>query len=235
MFRDMAQWTSIRNQILRGGISMRQVARDTGISRETVRKMRDHPFPPPYGPRSRRYPKLGPHTSTIRQMLRENATLPPSARRSVKAICERIRDEEGFRGSYGAVRDYARPIAPSDDCFWEDTYDLLGSLERKRAIDFLFLLSRADPPVISPARTQQFFRDAGRVIKFTPKPDRRAQARQDAFNWMRAVLQKEIDGDALRQEVGDIPDFAAVLDRLYNGRPVRAEPVPDHSWAPPWV
>jgi hypothetical protein len=26
-----------------------------------------------------------------------------------------------------------------------------------------------------------------------------------------------------------------LLDRLYNGRPVRAEPVPDHSWAPPWV
>jgi hypothetical protein len=33
-------------------------------------------------------------------MLQENVTLPPSARLSVKAIYERIRDE-GFRGSYG--------------------------------------------------------------------------------------------------------------------------------------
>jgi transposase len=94
----------------------------------------------------------------------------------------------------------------------------LVSLEKKRAIDFLFLLSRADPPVISPSRTQQFFRDAGRVTKFTPKPDRRAQVRQDVFNWMRAVLQKEIAEDALRQEVGDIPDFVTLLDRLYDGR-----------------
>ena len=65
---------------------------------------------------------------------------------------------------------------------------------------------------------EQFFRDAGRVISVTPKPDRRAQARQAAFDWMRAVLQKEISPDALRREIGDVPDFAALLDRLYNGR-----------------
>ena len=81
-------------------------------------------------------------------MLQENATLPPSARLSVKAIYERIRDEEGFRGSYSSVKDYARPIAPDNGYIWEYAYDLLVSLEKKRAIDFLFLLSRADPPVI---------------------------------------------------------------------------------------
>ena len=88
-------------------------------------------------------------------------------------------------------------------------------LEKKHAIDFLFLLSRADPPVISPARTKQFFRDAGRVISVTPKPDRRAQARQAAFGWMRALLQKEISLDALRRKVGD---RIILLDRLYSGR-----------------
>lgn len=120
--------------------------------------------------------------------------MPPSARLSIKAIYNRIRNEEGFRGSYGSVKDYAR------------------------AIDFLFLLSRVDPPVISRSRTERFFRDAGRVISIAPKPDRREQARQAAFEWMRRVLQKEVNSDALRWEIGDIPDFAAVLDRLYDGR-----------------
>jgi hypothetical protein len=151
-------------------------------------------------------------------MLQENATLPPSARLSIKAIYERIRDEENFGGSYGSVKDYVRPIAPDFGCIWEYTYDLLVSLEKKRAIDFLFLLSRANPPVISPARTEQFFRDAGRVISVTPKPDRRAQARQAAFDWMRALIQKKISLDALRREVGDFPDIAILLDRLYSGR-----------------
>ena len=180
--------------------------------------MLDHPLPKPYGPRSRRYPKLGPHTASVQRMLRENATLPPSARLSVKAIYERIRDEEGFSGSYGSVKDYARPIARDSDCIWEDAYDLLVSLEKRRAIDFLFLLSRADPPVISPERTEQFFRDAGRVVSVAPKPDAREQARQVAFEWMRAVLQKEISPDALRREVGNVPDLAALLHRLYEGR-----------------
>src|ERR1700730_1751834 len=100
MYRDVAQWSSIRNQILRKGISIRRVVRETGISRKTVRKMLDHPIPQPYRPRSRTYPKLGPHTASVRRMLQENATLPPSARLSIKAIYERIRDEENFGGSY---------------------------------------------------------------------------------------------------------------------------------------
>jgi transposase len=218
MYRDMAQWTSIRNQVPRKGISIRRVVRETGISRETVRKMLDHPLPQPYGPRSRRYPKLGPHTASVRRMLQENITLPPSVRLSIKAIYERICNEEGFGGGYSTVKDYVRPIAPNSGCIWEYTYDLLVSLEKKRAIDFLFLLSRADPPVMSPVRTEQFFRDAGRVISVTPQPDRRAQARQASFDWMRALLQKEIGLDALRREVGDVPDIEILLDRLYSGR-----------------
>jgi transposase len=178
MYRDVAQWAGIRRRILREGASIRQVVRETGISRKTVRKMLDHPLPRPYGPRSRRYPKLGPHTASVRRMLRENATLPPSARLSVKAIHERIRDEEGFRGSYGAVKDFARPMAVDGGCIWEYAYDLLASLDKKRAIDFLFLLSRADPPVISAGRAERFFRGAGRVVSIAPKPDGRAQARR---------------------------------------------------------
>jgi hypothetical protein len=151
-------------------------------------------------------------------MLQENVTLPPSARLSVKSIYERIRDEEGFCGGYGSVKDYARPIVLDSGCVWEYAYDLLVSLEKKRAIDFLFMLSRADPPVISPARTRQFFRDAGRVISVTPKPDRRVQARQSAFDWMRALLQKDISLDTLRRDVGEVPDMTALLDRIYDGR-----------------
>jgi hypothetical protein len=210
MYRDVAQWSGIRDRVLRKGVSIRQVARETGISPKTIRKMLDHPLPQPCRPRSRRYPKLGPHIGSIQLMFGQNATLPPSIRLSIKAIYERIRDTEGFRGSYSSVKDYARTIAPDKACIWEFAYDLLTSLEKKRAIDFLFLLSRTDPPVISSSRIEQFFRDAGRVISVAPKPDRREQARQAAFEWMRAVLQKQISPGALRQQTGDIPDIATL-------------------------
>ena len=109
-------------------------------------------------------------------------------------------------------------LAPDDVCIWEYAYDLITSLEKKSAIDFLFLLSRADPPVISKSRTEQFFRDAGRVINIAPKPNKREQVRHAAFEWMRAVLQREISHDALCREIGDVHDITALLDRLYNGR-----------------
>jgi hypothetical protein len=100
------------------------------------------------------------------------------------------------------VSDYVRPAASDEDCIWEQPYDLLISLEKKRVLDFLVLLSRADPLAISPARKKQFFHDVGRVIGINPKPNKRAALRSAAFEWMRSVLQKEISDDALRRELG---------------------------------
>ncbi len=100
MYRDVVQWSKIRHRILVKGDSRRQVARETGISTNTIDKMLAHRHPQPYGPRSHRYPRLGPHVASIRRMLQKNAGLPPSARLSVKDIYERVRDEEGFLGGY---------------------------------------------------------------------------------------------------------------------------------------
>src|SRR3954465_281281 len=81
MYCDVAQWSSIRRQVLQDGVSIRRVARETGISPKTVRKMLDQPLPKPYGPRGRRHPKLGPHIASVQRMVEENAMLPPSARK----------------------------------------------------------------------------------------------------------------------------------------------------------
>jgi transposase len=173
MYRDLAQWSSIRRRILREGASIKQVVRETGIDRKTVRKMLDHPVPKPYGPRERKYLKLGPHIPSIQGMLRERATLPLSGQLSVKAIYDRIRTEEGFTGSYDAVEEYVRRIAPDGACI---------------------------------------------QISVGQKLNRRAHARQVAFDWMRTVLQREITPDALRRDTGDVPDFLILLQRLYDGR-----------------
>jgi hypothetical protein len=136
----------------------------------------------------------------------------------VRAVYQNIRNDEGFCGGYSTVKDYVSLMSRDEDRFWEHTYDLLVSLDKKRAIDLLFLLSRAKPSVISPGRTKQFFREAVRIMSVAPKPDRRAMAQRARFEWMRALLQKEIDADALRREIGDVPDSATLLHHLYNGR-----------------
>jgi transposase len=200
------------------GTSQRQVVRETGVSRATIRKMLAHPYPQPYGPRSRRYPKLGPHTASIQRMLRENATLPPSARLSIRAIHERIRNQEGFGGSYGAVKDYAHSRSQDQDCIWKYVYELLISLEKEKAIDFLFYLSRADPPVVLDSRAEKFFRDTCRRAIIPPKPGKKDQVKRAAFEWMLTLLHKEISAQELHRVFGDLPEFTRLLEYLYDGR-----------------
>jgi hypothetical protein len=56
MYRDLALWKKIQHRILVDGISIKQVAKTTGISRPTIRKMLDNPSPKPYSARSRKTP-----------------------------------------------------------------------------------------------------------------------------------------------------------------------------------
>ena len=86
MYRDVAQWLTIRDRILRKGISIRQVSRETGISDKTIRKMLDQTLPRPYGPRNHRYPKLGPYIASVQRMLRENTTLLPAGAQFLNVI-----------------------------------------------------------------------------------------------------------------------------------------------------
>jgi transposase len=64
MYRDRVQWTKIRRRILEDRIAIRQVVRETGISRKTIRKMLANRWPKQYGPRCPGTPPP-PHTASI--------------------------------------------------------------------------------------------------------------------------------------------------------------------------
>ena len=136
MYRDVVQWSKIRNRIPHQGHLSQSIVRETGISLKTVRKMLVHTHPQLPVLRRRNYSKLGPHTASIQRMLRENATLPPRAKLSVRAIYQRIRDDEGFSGGYNTVADYARSMSRDEDCIWENVYDVLMTLIRSTQSTF---------------------------------------------------------------------------------------------------
>jgi transposase len=207
MYRDVAQWSGIRYQILERGTPIRQVVRESGISRTTVRKMLRQPCPEPYQSRSRVRPKLGQHIASIRRLLNENAALLPSAQVSLRVTFERLRDELGFSGTYATLQRYARSITPGPHCIGQSICDLLISLEQEGPCDLVFLM---------PATSRLLETD--RVVRTATKPDLQVQARQAAFEWMHAVLQNKASHDALRRQVGDIPGFESLLDHLYDGR-----------------
>nr|WP_282048430.1 IS21 family transposase [Sulfitobacter mediterraneus] len=91
------------------GLSGRQIARDFGISRDSVSKMLSYSEPPGYrrtAPIKR--PKLDPYVVQIDNWLAEDKTRPRKQRHTAKKIFERLRDECGFDGGYTIVKDYVR-------------------------------------------------------------------------------------------------------------------------------
>jgi transposase len=201
VYRDTEQWLKVRHQVLVEGISRKQIARDTGIDIKTVRKMLAHPQPPPYGPRHRVYPKLGPFIDTIQRMLNERGCSPKPMCRSTREVFDHIR-ERGFSGSYRTVQRYLGEISGEHCSDWEAIYDQIKSFDKRRAIKLLMGLSHRSPSG-----------DAASDLNRQPK------ARDaTAFEWMRKVMQKEICSATLHCELGRVPELGLLLKRLYEGR-----------------
>ena len=93
----MELWKTIRQRVLRDGVSIRQIQRETGLHYDTIKKILAHSSPPPFASPKREKPKLGPYVERIAAILaaeREEG-LPKKQRHTAKRIFERLR-EEGY-------------------------------------------------------------------------------------------------------------------------------------------
>jgi len=85
------------------------VAREFGLSRDTVRKMLQYAVPPGYQRQQPiRRPKLGPWLGVIDAILEDDKQRPVKQRHTSKRIFDRLKEEHGFTGGYTIVKDYVR-------------------------------------------------------------------------------------------------------------------------------
>ena len=102
-------YARVRRAVQVEGKSERQVAREYGLARETVRKMMKHSAPPGYRRQQpAKKPQLDPWVGVIDAILEEDRERPRKQRHTAKRIHERLRDEHGFGGGYTIVKDYVR-------------------------------------------------------------------------------------------------------------------------------
>jgi len=103
-------WEQIRRAYHVEQKSIRQIARETGRARRTVRRMLDLAEPPVY---RRQQPKkaykLGPYKERIRELVAQNRTLPRKQRRTAHMIFKEIKNE-GFSGAESTVRHYVAQV-----------------------------------------------------------------------------------------------------------------------------
>ena len=89
----------------RDGLSIRQIARQLGHGRTSVKKALEDGLPRGYTRRAAPLsPKLGSFVGFIEQILQSDLLQPPKQRHTAARIFQRLRDEQGYRGGYDQVR-----------------------------------------------------------------------------------------------------------------------------------
>jgi transposase len=94
-------------QAHRDGLSSRQIAKQFGVGRDTVRKALQNAEPAPYSrsePRSA--PVFGPFRPFVDAMLAADETAPRKQRHTARQVYRRLVAEHGYRGKYDQVRRY---------------------------------------------------------------------------------------------------------------------------------
>ena len=105
----MEVYARVRRAVQVDGMSIRQAAREFGLSRKTVRRMLQFSVPPGYERKKPvQRPKLGPWLGVIDQILVDDQTQPKKQRHTAKRIWDRLKAEHGFAGGYTVVKDYVR-------------------------------------------------------------------------------------------------------------------------------
>jgi len=106
---DVEVYAQVRRFCIAEGNSIRHAARFFGISRTTIRKILTYYEPPGYRRKDRvARPILGPYVGVIDHILESDKAMPKKQRHTAKRVFERLRDEHGYPGKYGAVKEYVR-------------------------------------------------------------------------------------------------------------------------------
>lgn len=103
----MEQWCRIRQRVLREGVSIRQIQRETGLHFPTIKKILAHSSPPEFQSPDRPQPKIGRYLERISEILEADKERPKKQRHTAKRIFERLR-EEGYTGGYTQVTEAVR-------------------------------------------------------------------------------------------------------------------------------
>lgn len=97
----------IRKLVLVKGWSIREIARNMNVSRQTVRKCLQDAAPPKYQLKESRPAPVVDHVkAVIDQWLAEDVQRPPKQRHTARRIHQRLVDEYGFQGAESTVRRY---------------------------------------------------------------------------------------------------------------------------------
>ena len=101
----MDEWIELRRKIRNQQVPLRQLQRQTGIHRKTLRKIRDNSQPPGYQRIKPIYKsKISPYLGRIKAIIESDKKVHKKQHHTAKKILELLQ-ADGFDGGYTIVKD----------------------------------------------------------------------------------------------------------------------------------
>ncbi len=79
-------------------------------------------------------------------------------------------------------------------------------------------MSRADPPILSKRKAKKYLEEAALLLKNDTKSNKKEHKERADYEWMRALLQKDLRANDVDLGVLGIPEAPQLLQKLYRGR-----------------
>jgi len=107
---NLNQYEYIRTSKRFYGKSISEIHRETGHSRNTIRKVLNGEYKGYTKRQKQPYPILGPHLKRIEKWIEDDKKQPRKQRHTARRIFNRLKNEHGYKGSEETVRRYVRSI-----------------------------------------------------------------------------------------------------------------------------
>jgi hypothetical protein len=176
-------------------------------------------LPQPNKPRTPRHPALQQYTATLDAFASLRVTTALRHRVSISEIYRFLKQEDGYTGSYGAVRDYLRfrltARQASTQNVWEQLYEEIVCGQSLQSLSF------NGSPLISSTRLQRLQRDVASLREHEALCSRQARTQQDV-GWINRVLRGGILAAELEcQYYCDPAQSKELIARLRGSKSIR--------------
>lgn len=222
MYRNHTLWANIRKRVLEKGISRRQVSKETGLHRKTIRKILIHENPPDYSRASTESCCAVKYKKIINGFLKANNQLNPEGQYTTRDIYNYLVSEEDFLGSYSTVYRYVRQLLNKDhnhnDKLIEMVYDFIISSNKNQALALIRNLSSKQSFIFSPISVQQFLSRTSAGNEFLKSLRPKHPKTTSDIEWIRRLINRKINQKDLQDEFITKPAILDATKCLFDNR-----------------
>src|SRR5262249_43658459 len=217
MFNDPQAWAAIRRAVLVDRVSKRQICRQTGIARETLKRILQHESPPAYKKRGPASPSVAMFKNVINRIVDADQLRPWNQRHTAEQIAIILSDEYGQKVNPEEVSRYLTPTVDPRGPVWDEVADMLGRILGTDLRSVHLSMLSCDPIQPSLRSLKHLRRPLRAKIDVDPVDGATVANASSNSTWILRLLLGKERLPEVRASVGDLADLPILYRMIRAG------------------